>query len=448
MILLTNCFTHQTNAYKYIKDKKVFALYMEMGTGKTRTILEYIYKKRISTIIYFCPVCLKRTVELELKKHIYNPLYFIESGQKIFPLGFQFYIIGIESINSNRVYLALHYLLCKIKCEYMVIVDESSFIKTFTAKRTNRIIEISKSSKYRAIMTGTPITQYYQDIFTQFKFLDPSIIKYRSYYCFCNRFLIYHEKFKNFIIGTKNTNELLSQISPYIFQIKKSDCINLPDKIYENYYCKLSYNAYMKYNSTKEYFINNIDKFYESENYNRISFEIFKLYIKLQRIVSNDVQNRIELLKNIIKGINKVCIICKFIKEINIIKQHFVNAIIYTGNETIKQRSEILNNINNIKILVMTFGVGSFGLNLSMFNNCIYYSNTFKYAERIQSEDRFHRIGQKNKVTYINIICQKTIDEIIYDNIEKKEDIKIIFENKLKNILKDKEKIKEFIKKL
>ena len=447
MILKTYCFKHQLQAYDFIQDENNFALYMEMGTGKTRTILEFIKQKYISTVIYFCPVCLKKTVELELKKHIYNPLYFIESGQKSFLLGFQFYIIGIESINSDRVFFALNSFLEKLTCKYLIVVDESSFIKSFYAKRTHRIIDLSKKATYRVVMTGTPITQYYQDLYMQFRFLDSSIIKYRSYQGFCSRYLIYHKEYKNFITGSKNIKELLDQVSPYIYQIKKSECLDLPKKLYKNYYCVLSKEARCVYKEIKEEFLSKIDFFYERERYNSISIEIFKLYMQLQRIVANDSENRIEVLKNILQDINRVCIICKFIKEIEIINKEYPGAVLYTGKESIKQRNKILENIDNVKILLMTFGVGSHGLNLMSFNTCIYYSSVFKYGERLQSEDRFHRIGQTRNVLYLNIICQDTIDEIIQANLSKKESVKDFFEDALKEI-KTKDELKQFIKRL
>jgi SNF2 family DNA or RNA helicase len=384
---------------------------------------------------------------LEFKKHIYNPNYFIESGQKIFPLGFHFYIIGIESINSDRVFFALNNLITKLTCQYLIIVDESSFIKSFYAKRTHRIINLSDKATYRVVMTGTPITQYYQDLFMQFRFLDFSIIKYRSYQGFCNRYLIYHDKYKHFIIGAKNMDELLKQVSPHIYQVKKSECLDLPEKLYKNYYCSLSKEAREKYNKAKDLFLNDIDSFYEKEKYYQISLEIFKLYLRLQRIVSNDFERRIELLKRIMQGIQRVCIICKFIKEIETIKKEFPTAVLYTGNESFKQRASILENIDNVNILLMTFGVGSHGLNLASFNTCIYYSNVFKYGERLQSEDRFHRIGQTKNVLYVDIVCENTIDEVIQNNLSKKEDIKDYFEKSLKEI-KSKKELKEFIKKL
>lgn len=424
----TKLYNHQQNAVNKIINLDNFALYMEMGTGKTRTVLEYIYRKKINKIIYFCPVSLKKTVENEVNKHS-DYIYYAECGKDYFPEDKEIYIIGIESINSDRVYLALNKLLESMQ-DYMIIIDESSYIKGFFAKRTHRIINISKNAKYKAVMTGTPLTQYYQDIFMQFKFLDPLIIPYKSYMGFCDRYLKYDDKYKDRIIGSKNIEELLNYVSPYIFQVKLNECVDLPEKIEKYYYYSMdNYNIELYKNRVRIFleYIHNED--------NISSYDIFNLYSDLQKIVSKNKKPRLELLNRIIQKINGIpAIYCKYIQEVEDVSKLFNNPAIYTGEKSILQRTNIINNINNYDAVILTFGVGSFGLNLQDIHNCIFYSNVFKYGEKLQAAARFHRIGQKKNVVYNEIICNDTIDEKILSNLNSKEKILNYFERYISNI--------------
>jgi hypothetical protein len=154
MILKTKPLQHQLQAYNYIQNLDYFALYMDMGTGKTRTIFEYIKQKSIESIFYFCPVSLKYTVKNEIIKHIENPNYILIDKQKSLNNNYQFYIIGIESVNSNRVYLLLNNLIEKInKDNTLFIIDEATYCKNIFAKRTKKIIQLSLGIKYKCIMT-------------------------------------------------------------------------------------------------------------------------------------------------------------------------------------------------------------------------------------------------------------------------------------------------------
>ncbi len=428
--LKTKLFQHQKQAINKIRNLNCFALYMDTGTGKTRTVIEYVKINAIKTVFYFCPVCLKETVRLELEKHIETPKIFIENKEKKLPENKQFYIIGIESINSNRIYLAItDFIQNKNKKDLLCVIDESTYIKSFFAKRTTRLITLFKNIKYKCVMSGTPITQYYQDLFTQIKFLDPSIIPYRSYYGFCQRYLRFHSVYKDYIIGSKNKEELFEFISPYVFQCKKEECLDLPKRIYKKYYCGFTYQERKEYDELKSDYINSIDAIEGNER----KYLIFQMFAALHKFSLKKIRDKNKILKEILyANEDKKIIFCKYIKECEEIKKKFKEVVLFTGKQTTKERAKILKNIPYIKYIVMTYGTGSMGLNLAMFSECIFYSQVFKLGQILQASDRLYRIGQTRNVTYHNIYISGSLDSYIFNNLETKKSILQILEDFLK----------------
>lgn len=426
----TKLYEHQTKAIEHIKNRKVFALYMDMGTGKTRTIIEYWKLRNIKRVIYFCPVCLKQTIYYEMNKHILNSSCLLVDKERMISNRYKIYIVGIESVNSDRVYLAVMDLINRFRSPFMIVVDESSYIKSFWAQRTHRIIAIARISTYRCVMTGTPLTRFYQDIFMQFRFLDSTILKYSSYHGFCSRYVKYHEKYRGFVIGYKNINELMDCLYDHIFQIKKQECLDLPEKIYNKRFFQMSQIQRLRYDRTKKEFF---DSIMEEECVDRI--EIFKLFTKLQKIVSYHSRKRLESLLSILKEIDpeeKIIIFCKYYNEIRFIKRKLPEAVLYTGKVSLLERKNILENLDKIQIMIASYGVGGYGLNLQQFGHCVFYSNTYNYADRIQAEDRLHRIGQKRNVMYYSLICSGSIDEHIESNINMKKSFLERFERETK----------------
>lgn len=206
MNLLTNLYDYQQRGVEKLLPSRVGALFMEMGTGKTRTAIEMVARRseRINRVVIFCPVSLKETWQEEIQKHTDSPpesinLFDDKTRQRTLPRGAFWHIVGIESMSSSdRVALAAHSL---ITTQTMVVVDESSYIKGHDAMRTQRITRYSEHARYRLILTGTPMSQGYQDLFAQMRFLSPKILGYNSFYSFAANHLEYSEKYPGLIIA-------------------------------------------------------------------------------------------------------------------------------------------------------------------------------------------------------------------------------------------------------
>ena len=460
----------QEAAVLKLKPTRVGGLFMEMGTGKTRTAIEIIKRKlhKIDKVVWFCPVSLKQTIFLEILKHTdARDIYIFDDKTTSTNIpDVRWIIIGIESMSSsNRSVFAARELITE---NTFVVLDESSYIKGHRAKRTERIILISENAKYRFVLTGTPISQGVEDLFSQMKFLSPNILGYRSWYTFANNHLEYSERHPGLIVATHNTEQLAAKIAPYVYQVTKDECMTLPGKHYQTKYFKLTGEQREAYETAKNEILLNIDMMDDFKPYT-----IFRLYGVLQQIASGfwnhrhikgDVpspyrygllefpENRLDALINILPDNEKIIIWAKFRYDIDRIvtalKEYYgpESVAIFTGSTPQKQRqAEVEKFMGTAQFFVSTQSCGGHGLTLNEASSVVFFSNSFKYSERLQAEDRCHRLGLDHEIQYYDIICPG-IDEKIWEALSRKENVADSFKREVDAVKGEKAKIKDLIK--
>ena len=454
----TSLYPWQQQAVDKLSKLKVAALYMEQGTGKTRTALELVLMRlnvgKVEQVLWLCPCSVKSNLNEDIKKH----LGFLPSN---------FYIVGLESISgSDKLYLELDEY---VKKKTFLVVDESILVKNPNALRSQRIISLAKQVQYKLILNGTPVTKNEVDLFSQWYVLDWRILGYRTYYSFAANHLEYYtitlpngHKYvdKSRIKRVLEVDYLTRKIEPYTYQITKAECgIDLLPKRYYRQYYMLSAEQREEYEQVKYDYLLAVDEF-KSET-------IYKLFTALQHIVSGrrvltqpDEQMetepmfddwrknpRMQALMTLVteKIKDEKCIIfCKYKHEVDTILQMLKTlynencALAFTGDVNQRQRQK--NRIefaNDVQFLVANRACGAFGLNLQFCHNVIYYSNDFDWGTRAQSEDRVHRLGQTREVHIYDILADFTIDERIANCLMKKENLVDNFKNELRNIIMD-----------
>jgi SNF2 family DNA or RNA helicase len=294
-------------------------------------------------------------------------------------------------------------------------------------------------------MTGTPIQKNYPDLFTQLYFLSPLILGYTSWFAFAANHIEYSKKYKGQYTA-HNTRYLTAKMEPYVYTVTKEECLDLPGKMYTTRYFDMTSKQRKLYNETKESIASEL---YDSDG-NENACIIYKMFTACQEIASGflnsgsskiEIDNpRIELLNDIIEetGENKIVIWCKYQNDIESIVTSLSRdrcSLFYGGLNT-KQRELELERFKNgeSRFFVATQSCGGFGLTLVESAYVIYYNNEFNYATRKQSEDRTYRIGQTRKVQYIDIVCEKSIDYLILQCLEKKVSITNDFKQKLRAV--------------
>lgn len=460
----TELMDHQKAAVDKVAPSKVGALFMEMGTGKSLAAIELVRRKaaKIDKVIWYTPVSLKENVRGQILKHTdCTDVYVFDDKTRPGKLPrVRWYVIGIESMSSsNRVIAAANELTTD---RTMVILDESSYIKGHDALRTQRITMISERARYRLILTGTPLSQGVVDLYAQMKFLSPKILGYSSFYSFSANHLEYSDKFPGMIVRAHNVPYLAAKIQPYVYQVTKKECLDLPAKTYESRYFPMTHQQRVRYNQAKDEILNDItvDEF--------DSITIFRLFTALQQITSGFWRRKgeqveipswrcdtlIETIEEIAPD-EKIIIFAKFHHDITEIKdtleQNYGQGCVamFTGQLNVKAREKELERFRNgARFFLATQSCGGHGLTLNESHYVIFYNNAFKYAERLQAEDRCHRIGQEHKVTYIDLICSNSIDERIDKVLNKKGSLVQDFKREVDKVKDKRAKVKELIKAL
>lgn len=453
----TTLLDHQTAAANKLEGLRVGGLFMEMGTGKTLTLLQVAHARRlkIDRIIYFCPVNLKLTIECEINKHTSNlSVYVFDDRTTIGKIpAADLYIVGIESIGqSDRIALSANSLITD---RTLVILDESDTCKNHQALRTQRITQMSARAKYRFIATGTAVGEGIVDLYAQMYFLSPDILGYKSFYSFARNHLEYSEDYKGLIVRSLNPDVIAKRIEPYVYQVKKSECLNLPDCQYLTRYLCLSYEQKDLYHRAKDEILGSVDEI--------DSYTIFRLFTALREIVSGfwhrlpdpnpdrwwadkfepelltASHQRIELLRSVMSEIpphEKVIIWVNFHYCINQVVEMLIEEY---GVESVCQFHGLSNNRDlqidrwrkDARFLILSPKCGGRGLTLNECAYSIFYNNEFSYRVREQAEARNLRIGQERQVTYVDLICRDSIDERIFKALLNKENLVQAFKKEM-----------------
>lgn len=379
----------QVKAIDKLNAVKCGALFMEAGTGKTRSALTLIKNTDTDYILWFTPFQTKENLQAEINKW----------G------GLDCDIVGIESIqNSDRIYLELTHKLEQSKKAF-IVVDESLKIKNADAKRTNRLIELAKLSEYRLILNGTPLSRNLLDLWSQMQFLSPKIMnmgiaEFKNTFCEYIK-IIYHsqgfgrEYSKEFIKKYHNIDYLYSMIEPFIFESKLSLSIG-QQHIDINY--GLTDEEKEQHDKLKEKYLDNEMLLVRNNN---IFLEITQ---KMQHNYSLSPE-KFEIVNKLLLEIDKpkVLIYAKYIDT----------------QETLKK--------NYKDIRIMSLQKHSYGLNLQDYNIIIFWDKTWDYAHREQIERRIFRTGQISNCVYYDLTGNVGLEGMINQNIEKKRNMLDVF---------------------
>ena len=319
-------------------------------------------------------------------------------------------------------------------------IDESTTIKTPSAKRTKNIISLGKHAKYRRIMTGSPITKNPLDLYSQCEFLDPWLLNFQSYYAFRNRYAemkTMHLRGRSIQVVSefKNLGELSETVKTFSYRVLKEDCLDLPPKNWIKRYITLTPEQKKVYDQMKKAAIAVLNGKVTSTM--TVLTQLMRLHqITCGHFTADDgsVQtinnNRIKELMNILEETEgKAIIWANYQKDITQIvesveKEYGPGSVgDYYGLTAQEDRQDNIRQFQSdpkCRFLVGTPSTGGYGITLTAANTVIYYSNGYDLEKRLQSEDRAHRIGQKKNVTYIDIIAEDTVDEKIVKALREK----------------------------
>tara|TARA_B100001027_G_scaffold183575_1_gene135417 strand:- start:19 stop:1362 length:1344 start_codon:yes stop_codon:yes gene_type:complete len=431
---------------------------MEMGTGKTKVLIDnmsMLYDKgKIDGALIIAPKGVVKTwYEQELPTHLVNHIENVtvlwqsnitknqqEKLESLFEIetALHILIMNVEALSTDKGVKFAQKFLDSHKT--LMAIDESTTIKTPTAKRTKNIISLGKHAKYRRIMTGSPVTKNPLDLYTQCEFLDPYLLDFSSYYAFRNRYaemttMNVRGRSIQVVKEFRHLGELSESLQSFSYRVLKEDCLDLPPKNWIKRHITLTKEQEKVYKQMKKHALAMLNGKVTS------TMTVLTQLMRLHQItcghftaddgsVQNINNNRIKELMDILEETEgKAIIWANYQKDItqiveSIEKEYGPGSVVsYYGLTPQEERQDNIRQFQHdpkCRFMVGTPSTGGYGITLTAANTVIYYSNGYDLEKRLQSEDRAHRIGQKKNVTYIDIIAEDTVDEKIQESLRKK----------------------------
>ena len=458
----TKPYAHQLTALEKSWEKQVYAYFMEMGTGKSKVLIDNISmlydKGKINGALIIAPKGVYQNwynseIPTHLVDHIDKKMVLWQAMinktqakklNTLFKTGEELHILimNVEAFSTKKgVDFAHKFLNCH---NTLIAVDESTTIKNPGAKRTKNILGLSKYYKYRRILTGSPVTKSPLDLYTQCYFLSPWLLDHSSFYTFKNRYAVmrtanFGGRSVQIVVGYRNLAELSEKLKPFSYRVLKDDCLDLPKKTFMKRIVQLTDEQKKVYSQMKQTalaFLNG-----KAATTATVMTQLMRLHqITCGHFTADDgtiqilKNNRIDELIDLLHEVHgKVVIWAHYRHDIETIVEHIKkefntdvdnSVMTYYGDTSVEDRQKAIKEIQDpdspVRFLVGTPQTGGYGITLTAASTMIYYSNGYDLEKRQQSEARIDRIGQTKPMTYVDIIAEDTVDERIVKALRKK----------------------------
>jgi SNF2 family DNA or RNA helicase len=455
-------FLHQEAYLARFWNKENAALFAEMGTGKSYMVINNIAMLydlgRINAALIVAPKGVYRNwVDTEIPRHMPSHVVhrialwshaprkaekkamddLLESSEDL-----RILVMNIEALSTSKGTSFARFFLNMYKA--LMVIDESTTIKNHTATRSKNAAKIGKLARFRRIMTGSPVTRSPMDLYQQCFFLNEDCLGFSSYYAFQSRYAVTVEKalgshsFRK-VVAYRKLDELKERLDKFSFRVTKDECLDLPEKLYIKREVDLTDEQGRVYMEMKHLAVASIERDMAS------TVNALTQLMRLHQIVCGHLKldsgevvslpnNRLKELLNVLEESDgKVIIWATYRHDIEAIKLELQKTYgmetvgTYYGDTEGEERQRVVRDFQDpdspLRFFIGNPRTGGYGITLTAANLVVYYSNSFDLEIRLQSEDRAHRIGQKRNVTYVDLMCPRTVDEKIVKALRDKIDI-------------------------
>ena len=458
----TKPYEHQLKALEKSWASDTYALFMEMGTGKSKVLVDNIAilydRGAIKGALIIAPKGVyKNWDQIEFPVHLpdhvehtkvlWEPTITKKKQMELDTLfddkgDLKILIMNVEAFSTTKGLDFARSFLNIFLGRALIGVDESTTIKNPTAKRTKNILKLADQAKYRRILTGSPVTKSPLDLFSQCEFLDPYHLGHASYYSFRARYANMVKR--NFggrqvqlVVSYRRLDELADILDKFSYRVLKEDCLDLPEKVFTKRLIELTPEQDKAYKQMKQMALAMLDNGEVMTTVN-VMTQLMRLHqITCGHFKADDgtttalKNNRIDALMQLLEETEGKVIIWANYREaikniVAALKKAYGEAstVEYHGgvDATLRQDNiaQFQEKNSPTRYFVGNAQTGGYGITLTSANTVVYYSNSYDLEKRLQSEDRAHRIGQTGSVTYVDLIAENTVDDKIVKSLRSK----------------------------
>lgn len=452
--MVSQLYPYQERAVEFIKQRGGRAgLFMEMGTGKSRCALTFCEREGLKNILIVCPLSVTGVWENEIRKLKLDVLFFnactgsIKSRQQMI----DYFYRDMQKELKKPLYIIINYesywrmplrgTLQKWKPD-IIILDEAHRIKSRTTRQAKFAHTLAQTTTRRLALTGTPITNGLHDLFSMYKFIDPTVFGTR-WSGFEDRFIKYGGYSNYEIVGYKDVDTINQKVKATAFQISKEEALDLPPRVDIVVPIKLEPATQKQYDEFKK---NAVATMHGTDEQGKpltgiaLARIVLTSILRLQQITSGFVateDNQIiytssekvkacdDLVEDALANNQQVVVFCRFVKDIERLSAVLRQSATIHGSIPQKEREARIQAFQrgDIKVLICQIQVASLGIDLTASNIGIFFSTGFSLTDFLQSRDRIHRHGQTRKVTYYHLIAERSVDEKVYQALQDKVNI-------------------------
>ena len=449
-------YDHQRKTLRETIGKSQWALFLEMGTGKSyiaiNTLAYWFERGQIDRAVYLAkageyanfyydqmpehwPVELPHEMLLYGSYTSHSTAFKnkLNNFLKLPPSTFKLLVANVESLRGDRLQDVMDSFVSRKS--WGLIVDESTAFKNHKSKRSQALYYYAHRSKVRRIMTGTAVTESPLDLWGQALILGKGTLGHSSYtsfkreYCVEERVTLAGGREFNQVVGYKNQDKLSEVLKTFSTQILKKDCLDLPEKLYVKKYVELDPEHRKIYERLKA------EAILELGDGTRVEvLTAMALSSKMHQLASGQVKDgdryvwqpttKLDALESVLEETRgKVIIFSPYRATLEKITERLTelygkkSVARYYGGVPDDERKDGVREFQGSDDGPRFFNANQmsagFGLTLTRAKTVVYFANSYRLELRLQSEDRVHRIGQTDDVTYVDIVAKDTVDEAV-----------------------------------
>ena len=460
----------QKKAIAICKERENFAIFAQVGTGKTCTSIQILRDKcnkerRILKTLILGPVAVIYNWRNEILKfsNIPDNLIYVCTGTGasrakklenfLLAADSSIIITNYESLRNKSLYALLEQWSPDI-----VYLDESHLCKSPDSQQSKLTYLLAKKIRYKYLLTGTPILNSPMDIFMQYKIMDGGATFGRNFFAFRARYFLNENATKpwmNFPKWVPNESmypELMEKMHASCIRVRSDECLDLPPLIEQTYHVEMNAEQKRIYKEMKKDFM----------TYVKGKLVVAELALtkalRLQQIVSGfcqteegkiiEIENipRLKVVKELLEQItltDKCILWCSFkfsYRQLEkVCTELGLEYVSITGEQSAQQKQESCDRFQDPKgpkIAICNRKAAGLGINLTEAAYSIVYSRNFSLAEEIQSAGRNYRGGSEKhkRIVKIDLVVKNSIEEIVIKALKNKDNIAKVLVDRIKEL--------------